>query len=96
MPPGSFWVLEILIKKKNVEHLEHVYMIPEVNSNRFESSNCFEMSFRLHGNLHGDFIAVTFQTIARLSTRRAQLSVAAKVVRPTDILNNVKYWFNTD
>ena len=35
-------------------------MIPEVNSNRFE------MSFRLHGNLHGDFTAVTFQTIARL------------------------------
>ena len=30
------------------------------------------------------------------STRRAQLRVAAKVVRPTDLLNNVKYWFNTD
>ena len=27
-------------------------MIPEVNSNRFEISNRFEMSFRLHGNLH--------------------------------------------
>ena len=27
-------------------------MIPEVNSNRFEISNHFEMSFRLHGNLH--------------------------------------------
>ena len=35
-------------------------MIPEVNSNRFE------MSFCLHGNLHGDFTAATFQTIARL------------------------------
>ena len=25
------------------------------------------------------------------STRRAQLSVAAKVIRPTDLLNNVRY-----
>ena len=46
--------------------LEHVYMIPEVNSNRFEISNRLEMSFRLHGNLHGDFTAATFQTMARL------------------------------
>ena len=47
--------------------LEHVYMRPEeVNSNRFEISNRFEMSFCLHGNLHGDFNAATFQTIARL------------------------------
>ena len=29
-------------------------MKPEVNSNRFE------MSFRLHRNLHGDFSAATF------------------------------------
>ena len=35
-------------------------MIPEVNSNRFEISNDFEMLFRLHGNLHGDFTAATF------------------------------------
>ena len=27
---------------------EHVYMRPEVNSNRFEISNRFEMSIRLH------------------------------------------------
>ena len=47
-------------------HLEHVYMKSEVNSNQFEISNRFEMSFRLHGNLHGDFTAATFQTIARL------------------------------
>ena len=46
--------------------LEQVYMRPEVNSNRFEISNRFEMSFRLHDNLHGDFTAATFQTIARL------------------------------
>ena len=32
----------------------------------FEISNRFEMSFRLHKNLHGDFTTVTFQTIARL------------------------------
>ena len=36
-------------------YYEHVYMSPEVNSNRFEISNGFEISFRLHGNLHGDF-----------------------------------------
>ena len=46
--------------------IEHVYMRPEVNSNRFEISNHLEMSFRLHGNLHVDFTARTFQTIARL------------------------------
>ena len=40
-------------------------MRPKVNSNRFEISNRFEMSFRLHGNLHRDFIAASFQTIAR-------------------------------
>ena len=41
-------------------------MRPEVNSNRFEISNRFEMSFRLHGNLQRDFTATSFQTIARL------------------------------
>ena len=41
-------------------------MIPEVNSNLSEISNRFEMPFRLHDNLHGDFAAATFQTIARL------------------------------
>ena len=46
-------------------------MRPEVNSNRFEISNRFEMSFRLHGNLHGDFTAATLQTIARLYCTRA-------------------------
>ena len=39
-------------------------MRPEVNSNWFEISNRFEMSFRLHGNLHRDFTAASFQTIA--------------------------------
>ena len=46
-------------------NLEHVYMRPEVNSNRFEISHRFEMLFRLHGNLHRDFTAASFQTIAR-------------------------------
>ena len=46
--------------------LEHVYMRPKVNSNRFEISNRFEMLFRLHDNLHKDFTAATFQTMARL------------------------------
>ena len=31
----------------------------------FEISNHFEMSFPLHGNLHRDFAAASFQTIAR-------------------------------
>ena len=39
-------------------------MRPEVNLNQFKFSNCFEMSFRLHGNLDGDFTAAAFQTIA--------------------------------
>ena len=33
-----------------IQALEHVYMRPQVNSNRFEISNCFRKSFRLHGN----------------------------------------------
>ena len=44
----------------------HVYMRPEVNSNWFEISNHLEVSFRLHCNLHGNFTAATFQTIAKL------------------------------
>ena len=35
-------------------------MRPEVNSNWFEISNRFEMSFRLHGNLHRDFTATYY------------------------------------
>ena len=65
-----------------MKELEDVYMRPEVNSNRsefrtrlhdtrkksnrFEISDRFEISFRLHGNLHGDFTMATFQTILRL------------------------------
>ena len=45
--------------------LKHVYMRPDVNSNWFEISNHFEILFGLHGNLHEDFTATTFQTIAR-------------------------------
>ena len=43
-------------------------MIPEVNSNRFE------MLFRLHGSLHRDFTAATFQTIARLYSHVQMIS----------------------
>ena len=45
--------------------LEHVYIRPKVNLDWFEISNRFEMSFRLHGNLHGDVPVATFQTLAR-------------------------------
>ena len=51
--------------------LEHVYMRHKGNSNRFEISNRFEMSFYLHGNLHEDFTAANFQKIARLYFRSA-------------------------
>ena len=39
----------------NKDYLEHVYMRPEMNSNRFKISNRFEKSFRLHD----DFTATT-------------------------------------
>ena len=52
--------------QQELSYSEHVYMRPEVNANRFEISNRFEMSFCLHGSLHGDFTAATFQTVARL------------------------------
>ena len=45
---------------------ENVYMRPKVNSNLFEISHRFEMLFRLHDSLHGDFTAATFQTMTRL------------------------------
>ena len=45
--------------------LGHAYTRPEVSLSRFEISNRFEMSFRLHGNLDRDFSAASFQTIAR-------------------------------
>ena len=41
-------------------------MRPQVNSHQFEISNGFEMSFRLHGSLHGDSTATTFQTMTGL------------------------------
>ena len=41
-------------------------MMPEVKSNWFEISDRFEISFRLHDNLHRDFTVATFQAIARL------------------------------
>ena len=38
---------------KDASVLQHVYMRPEVNSNRFEILNGFEKSFLLHGNFTG-------------------------------------------
>ena len=48
--------------------LEHVYMRSEVNSNRFEISNCFEKSFRLHGNFSASNFESSnrFQKLSRL------------------------------
>ena len=55
-----FWFV-LLMKVSIIKRIvyEHVYMRPKVNSNRLE------MLFRLHGNLHIDFTAASFQTIAR-------------------------------
>ena len=58
-------------------------MRPEVNSDRFEISNRFEMSFRLHGNLHGD--------LARLSMHMCKLYLLINV----NLINAkqmLRYW----
>ena len=39
---------------------------PKWTQTSLESQTAFEKSFRLHGNLHEDFTAATFQTIAKL------------------------------
>ena len=57
---------QFLVNHAADNFFEHVYMRLKVNSNRFEISKRFEMSFRLHGNLNEDFTAATFQTTARL------------------------------
>ena len=49
-----FLISYVRISQKVKGVLEHVYMKPEVYSNRFEISDRFEMPFRLHGNLHRD------------------------------------------
>ena len=47
---------------------EHVYMRPKVNSNRFEISNRFQNSFRLHGNFTANNLEISncFQKLFRL------------------------------
>ena len=47
--------------------LEHVYMRPKVNSNRFEISNHFEKSFRLHGNFTASNLEISnrFKKLSR-------------------------------
>ena len=54
-------VPQIAVLNERDLDIEHIYMKPEVNSNRFEISNGFEKSFRLHD----DFAAATFQTEVR-------------------------------
>ena len=48
--------------------LQHVYMRPEVSSDRFEISNHFEKSFRLHGNFTTSNLEILnrFQKLFRL------------------------------
>ena len=50
---SSIKVVNVELANENLNY-EHVYMRPEVNSNRFEISNRFEMPFRFYGNLHKD------------------------------------------
>ena len=50
------------------EHLDHVYMRPEVNSNRFEISNRFEKLFRVHGN----FATAVYMAISLRPTLNSQ------------------------
>ena len=52
---------------------EHIYMKPEKNSNRFEISNCFEMSFCLHGNL-GQVDSMEFAELAESAENHNFLS----------------------
>ena len=64
-----------MLSKVYIEHVgyiqgifEQVYMGPEVNSNRFEISNHFENSFRLHGNFTTANLEISnlFQKLFRL------------------------------
>ena len=50
------------------QYLEHVYMGPELNSNRFEISNRFQKSFCLHGNFIASNLEISncFQKMFRL------------------------------
>ena len=58
---------ELKVKKTIKFFLEHVYMRPEVNSNRFQISNGFEKSFRLHGNFTAPNLEISnrFQKLFR-------------------------------
>ena len=54
--------------KTHSQYLEHVYMRPELNSNRFEISNLFQQSFCLHGNFIASNLEISncFQKLFRL------------------------------
>ena len=53
--------------------LEHVYMIPEVNSNCFETPNCFEMLFPFHGNLEHVYMR------PKVNSNRFEISLRGKI-----------------
>ena len=81
-PPEDMWTLIIKLPRTEVKFYPEVksqtclsyekvslgarLTRPKGNSNRFEIPNRFEMTFHLHGNLHGDFTSATFQAIAKL------------------------------
>ena len=59
--------------------LEHVYMRPEVNTNRFEISNRFEKSFRLHG----DFITATCNSFVTTDHVIKNVNISSKLIIST-------------
>ena len=72
--PESF---EIVLRKLLGENFNFLFLVvfsnyiklrerARLHETRSEISNRFEMSFRLHDSLHGDFTAETYQTTARL------------------------------
>ena len=87
----------------------HTLKMPECEGNPCSRQEC-NLKFKLlqlYSNMQplpprlkltlpwgGGFPSRSFYPSA--STRRAQLRVAAKVVRPTDLLKNVTYWFIID
>ena len=55
-----------LIFREMTYYMPAILLRARLHKTRSELSNRFEMSFRLYSNLHRDFTAATFQTIARL------------------------------
>ena len=55
--------------------LELAYMRPKVNSTQFEIWNHFEKLF----DSHGDFVVVTFQTVARCYIAHVQMILVSSL-----------------